>query len=481
MLYGWYLLGFTLDPRTVAVFRWSYFDGFEHVRHFGYYTALAVPLAAAPLVAISASGSRVSAATAAFSLLATFFAQVLMFGAGGRGPVFALALSVAAVVLAKVVRVSWKLIIGSLVLTVASGLAAYAIEATNPAVGIQSIFGRSIAAGDFGELSSGRGELWRLALEAVRGAPVFGVGPDGYMLLARPGFERTIQPHNFVLMFLIEWGGLGCMLAIALIASLLRRAYALLRTGSADRSGFYRLGAFWCVLTVLALSLVDGPLYHAQALMLSTVALTLSVLAPLEQTQRRLAQHTRTRIVIGVLAALLASIVGVHAEVRRVVHADQPPPSASTRARLLRAFPCEDSRRTAGPFRWARDQFASDPLAALEWVRFGASHARRPYHFAYLESLIRVKQEDYGKARRSLARAIEDCLPSTHPRFTARSVEARLECDTLRALEPLVEAGMVDGSSLELDQEGFVSAVRLTDGGEAAALLQALPDLTIIR
>ena len=45
----------------------------------------------------------------------------------------------------------------------------------------------------------------------------------------------------------------------------------------------------------------------------------------------------------------------------------------------------------------------------------------------------------------------------------------------------VVEAGVVDGSRLELDQEGFISAVRLTDDGAAAALRQALPDVDIIR
>ena len=62
--------------------------------------------------------------------------------------------------------------------------------------------------------SSGRMDLWKLALEAIRQYPLLGMGPMHYASLPNP---MASHPHNLMLQFASEWGVLAAALLMWLV------------------------------------------------------------------------------------------------------------------------------------------------------------------------------------------------------------------------------------------------------------------------
>ena len=149
---------------------------------------------------------------------------------------------------------------GLLVLTLAAGLVWYLDRA-----GIlpsPNIFARvaSLQAGEE-TFDSSRLDLWLSSMRQIAAHPLFGSGPEGYWLSGCCN-RSWKQAHNFVLQFLMEFGVVGCAIALLLAA---RAAKGLGGTAAAARLALATPGnrVLTCLLAAfLGYSLIDQTMYH---------------------------------------------------------------------------------------------------------------------------------------------------------------------------------------------------------------------------
>lgn len=74
------------------------------------------------------------------------------------------------------------------------------------------------------KITTGRAVMWQISIEAALEQPWFGLGPYGYFFIEKRDFDD--QPHNFVVQFLVQWGFVGTLLLLCLLAGC---AYQVLR------------------------------------------------------------------------------------------------------------------------------------------------------------------------------------------------------------------------------------------------------------
>ncbi|WP_432473223.1 O-antigen ligase family protein [Amphritea sp. HPY] len=117
----------------------------------------------------------------------------------------------------------------------------------------------------YNRFTSGRLDMWRLAINAALESPWLGLGPEGYRFI--PDKQIGVQPHNLFVQLFVEWGFLGGA------AFLLLLGYGLIKClmitwrcrYSQDKSS---LPALMVVIALTLHSLTDGTYYHAQPLFL---------------------------------------------------------------------------------------------------------------------------------------------------------------------------------------------------------------------
>jgi O-antigen ligase len=116
-------------------------------------------------------------------------------------------------------------------------------------------------------LDSARVGVWLKSLDQILARPMFGSGPEGYWLSGCCD-QRIMQAHNFVLQFLLEFGVVGCGIALFLLVRAARGlggvpgTTKLVLATPANRVLACMLASF------LAYSLIDQMLYHLVPLLL---------------------------------------------------------------------------------------------------------------------------------------------------------------------------------------------------------------------
>lgn len=103
--------------------------------------------------------------------------------------------------------------------------------------------------------------IWQMSIEQIIARPLFGSGPEGYWISGCCD-RRILQAHNFVLQFLMEFGLIGCGIAVLLAARAVKAMGGL--SGTTKRmlvTPSNRVVA--CLLAAfLAYSLIDQMMYH---------------------------------------------------------------------------------------------------------------------------------------------------------------------------------------------------------------------------
>ena len=131
--------------------------------------------------------------------------------------------------------------------------------------GLYNSFVRSLAADDLNRLSSSRLAIWADALSKLEGHWLMGFGSQAYLFLPDKLARKTSMPHNMIVQFLVEWGVVGTLLFLALLARYLRSGFARLRyvnEGMPDK--LYMLGSALAVLALMLHGLTDGTFYHGK-------------------------------------------------------------------------------------------------------------------------------------------------------------------------------------------------------------------------
>lgn len=241
----------------------------SNIRHFAYHGYLAASAATAVFLL-----SRKLAATAFLMTAAALFGIVLL---GSRGALYSWLAFVCVATIFHEQRK--KLLAFSGVALSLAVLGAYLASRAGLAAG-ESLFARAEIGTSVIYRSAGRWPIWLDCVQAILERPWFGYGPEGYYF-SRCCNPRTIQPHNFVLQLLMEFGFIGCALLICCAFKTLRNfggSALLLKRAFVRRD----IGLLVSILSgFMMYAMIDGLLYHAIALLHFSllVALLLSTLS----------------------------------------------------------------------------------------------------------------------------------------------------------------------------------------------------------
>ena len=226
---------------------------YANIRHFAYHGFIAAACATSLFVV-----ARKLQATAFVLTTAALFGIILL---GGRGALAAW-LAFVAVMLVFSARRTGLLVFSGMALLVSAGVV-YFLGATE-LVRAPSLFYRFESGAGRVLYVADRLEVWAQSAGAILQRPWFGYGPEGFALSGCCN-RALLQPHNFVLQFLLEFGVIGCTLLTVLCAVVWRecgglRAFAGNRWSEAPQE-FVILAAI--LVAFLAYALIDGLLYHA--------------------------------------------------------------------------------------------------------------------------------------------------------------------------------------------------------------------------
>jgi O-antigen ligase len=183
--------------------------GFAHVRFLGQWQTWTLPLIVLPTALWPQASPAVRAS---FVLLAAGW-WALLFAAGTRGTYVAEISAFACVTLIfGRAALSWLRL---QVLPVVGGLALY-ITGYVVVAGDRSAF-MNMFTHMTSSSTSGRGELWKAAVDAALASPLLGIGPQHYVYV-RPADSFAAHPHNAVLQWACEWGVPSAIVMLAIVS-----------------------------------------------------------------------------------------------------------------------------------------------------------------------------------------------------------------------------------------------------------------------
>lgn len=347
-----------------------------HVRRLGMYALAGVAFSARSFV-LSSSSQRFRA----WGWMSLTISWAVLFWSGGRGSIVA------------------GLLIGGCLCGLVKGRRAHVAKAFVSAVGVGMVvslmfpvantelgIGRFLLrvgeAGEAGQFTSGRSALWKTALAEWGQRPWFGLGPDATAFILAP--FGHIQPHNFVVQALVEWGLVGTAAFIVLLGGglitagrrTIRERDTALRASRAVATSY--------LVGMAALGLLDGVFYHARPLALVAAAAAMALLPAEDGLSRRYALSREVRLGVRVSSLGVLLLVFVHALSVKAVWSPGVPAPNSVRTTFIQAFPTTASLRETAA--WAQAWAVDDPEAARAWARWGSQHAVLPWFYLQLEA-----------------------------------------------------------------------------------------------
>lgn len=223
---------------------------FQHIRHVGYFFCVAVLVGAWGFLAVQGRMRLLA-------WLGYLLALTILLWSGGRGAILA---AFAGVLVLAAMRwrhekAAWLYLLAGLPIALAVS-ALFAVD--QPGVGWLSAILRSDNASSLNELSSSRLAIWMNLWDFIVQRPWLGWGGEAFHAVTDYHLD---QAHNVVVQLLLEWGVVGSLVLggpmFALwVLHMLRRQNLLVPGNELNALG---VGV---VVTLLALSLVDGVFYH---------------------------------------------------------------------------------------------------------------------------------------------------------------------------------------------------------------------------
>lgn len=205
--------------------------------------------------------------------MAVFIALwAFLFWTGGRGAilsVLAATSSVWAVLYFKKAHSSIFLI--AVLVAIVAGELVAELLAVYDWNGLISSFRRSLNAESLNKFSSSRIVVWKSAWESVEGHLLFGLGSQGYAY--GPGkLLNHLHPHNIFLQFLVEWGLIGTLLFLIILARGFLVGLKLHVLNGNNQIRRFPLAAGAVIFSFTINSLIDGTYYHPQPLLYLAIA-----------------------------------------------------------------------------------------------------------------------------------------------------------------------------------------------------------------
>jgi O-antigen ligase len=377
--------------------------GFRNIRFFGLYL---VPALLFPLLFVYKSQGRGIRALPIFLYSAICWA--LVFWSGGRGLLLSLVATI--VLLGKVVqspRRHWlyKFSAGSAILGMVLS-APFLVPG-------QSIFSpaRWQTGGTVDEFSSSRISIWQEAWGRYLEHPWLGWGPDGYAYL-QPKVELSmLHPHNIILQFLGEWGGIGGAALLLLLIMGLRNIVAKIKQDDDPELRIVRVAALGVIICLLFLGLVSGSFYYPFSLLFVAVAFAVGLqnsAGPASSaTAKQRGYPIRQKVFGRGFIGLLALIVLLHGTVFGLQFGRVPASPTSIRARVVYYFP--SSLEGDGILRWIRAWREPYPEAAYAWSLWAQKRARAKWYYYLGGAEVLMAGGDRTAAESSLRQALAFC------------------------------------------------------------------------
>ncbi|MGB3721831.1 MAG: O-antigen ligase family protein [Pacificimonas sp.] len=250
--------------------------GFLNVRHFGFYMSVAAILSffAAWSTSSEIRDGKATESNIAWLCVAVICAAAVMWS-GSRAGLLSIVVAFSAVVLFVPAMRSWRVAaIFAGVLTVALALSQLHVIPDKDF----SIFRFSQVEGMDGlngldEYSSGRLEMWLETTRAIGGKPLIGHGSGQAVSYLATLNKDYGQPHNGTLQFLFEWGVIGGLAGLFLLA---RPFWTLLSTRTLITP--LQAGAAAGGITILVNGHLDAALYHPWPLVIYILCMTIAVI-----------------------------------------------------------------------------------------------------------------------------------------------------------------------------------------------------------
>ncbi len=254
------------------------------------------------------------------------------------------------------------------------------------------------AAGSLSEMSSTRSDFWLASWHHFLTAPGFGLGPDAYRYLT-PSMDG-LQPHNFLLQWLLDFGVFGALPLLAVAWLVLKRGW------SASAGNEIQPWAAIFTASLLSGSL-DGNLYHFLGLFPAMLAagFCLSADNPVEPR----CEATRFVRSLAAVATGLAVVLCLGFTVLQSVISFAPTPQNwdAPLARSLRAFPVTTFGVSREVSRWVTDWTEHQPADALAASRWAQDNTSIAFLFHLHAAQILQRQGDGPGTLRELQSAWE--------------------------------------------------------------------------
>lgn len=235
--------------------------GFWHVRVWAMFLAAAIAITLGFSLGVRPGPAR----WGVWAGLAMLWA--LLFWSGSRGSIAGLGAGylLAVLIFPRQLVATLVPMLGAAVIGAGLSLLLVVPDAT---YGIFNGVAESVASENLDRASGGRLTLWGDALTLVAQRPWLGHGFDQFRFINFGEFHWTLQPHNEILNLAVQVGVVGtlCVLALAL-------RYWGLMVRSVRQSGGRPdlLGAFIAINALIAISMVDGSLFHIETLTLAAL------------------------------------------------------------------------------------------------------------------------------------------------------------------------------------------------------------------
>ncbi len=198
---------------------------------------------------------------------------------GGRGGIISVYISFIFMIFAMIVhKLNLKYFVFTIIFSTVFAIGLSQLLAIYDWNGIFNTVQKSVNAQSLNQLSSGRFSIWKNVFALLNENWLFGLGSQGYYFTENRSFG-IVQPHNIILQFLSEWGMVGTLIFLTLLAKALWNGIKLhlLNTNFDQR---YSLAAGAVLSILLIHSLVGGVFFHPQTSVYLVIAFAIWILPP---------------------------------------------------------------------------------------------------------------------------------------------------------------------------------------------------------
>jgi O-antigen ligase len=390
------LIGFLVYTLLYGIFYFFYQSmplGFDHIRHYGHYTLIAL------LLSLSIRKPELASPASIFRIGVLLVAWTALFWTGGRGPLFALAVVVSLLLFFRYFSGRSHLLILLAVSAVTGFL--LSIPLSGEEQGIYRILHTVTDSPDIDTFSSSRISIWLAILPNILSSPFFGLGPEGFVYGAGEYFFPILHPHNAVLQFLVEWGLPGTIFFLWLLYRIFVPAFIEVRAGRGNR---YLFPALLAGSVALFYSLFTGNLYIPFSVFLFVVVASILIAGTGGDAEPVVIN--KQRVVPLLLLAALTTVLHGFVMGRFISQEAETPGEFDARLFTLAPVFVTHPESQERVIAWAQQHhYNGEAKKAMQILGWGEETLSRKWMFAYARAAMLLERGMIDAAQQTLSTA----------------------------------------------------------------------------